>query len=312
MSCFVNPISQSYYPQRTLTAPTTMTGVGLHSGKEAILTLSPAPIGAGIVFIRTDLNDARIPMSADAIQDTMMSSNLVVGEARVGTVEHLLSAVASCGIDNLYIEVNSPEIPIMDGSALPFLEMIKEVGIAEQSAAKAFLKILKPIKVTDGDKWAEFLPNDKGFLMNFGIDFNHPAIKATPQYVTFELSTANFEKEIASARTFGFLSDLERLKQYNLAQGANMSNAIVMDDTSIINGDLRYPDEFVRHKILDAVGDLFVVGYNIIGQFNAYKSGHALNNTLIRAVLADKTAYKIVTSYDKTACPISFISAKIP
>lgn len=312
MSCFVHSSSDNHYPQRTLVLPISTTGVGLHSGKDVILTLKPAPTGTGIVFIRTDLDNTHIPMSATAIQDTMMSSNLVAGDARVGTVEHLLSAVASCGIDNLYIEVNSPEIPIMDGSALPFLKMIQEAGIAEQSAPKAFLQILKPIKVTDGDKWAEFLPHDEGFVMNFEIDFDHPAIKATPQHASFIFGTTNFEQEIAPARTFGFLSDLDRLKQHNLAQGASMDNAIVMDEVAVVNGELRYPDEFVRHKILDAVGDLFVIGYNLIGQFNAHKSGHALNNALIRAVLADETAYKIVTNYDKNTCPIDFILTKNP
>lgn len=308
----MNHYPASYYPQRTLVSSVTATGVGLHSGKEVALTLRPAPIDTGIVFVRVDLDDAHIPMRADAIQDTMMSSNLVAGQARVGTVEHLLSAVSAFGIDNLYIEINSPEIPIMDGSATPFLALIDSVGIAEQPAPKKFLKIKKTICAADGDKWARFDPDEGGFAMQFEIDFNHPAIKATPQRATFAFGTANFEKEIAPARTFGFLSDLDKLKQHNLAQGATMENAIVMDETSVVNGELRYPDEFVRHKILDAVGDLFVIGYAIIGRFDAYKSGHALNNALIRAVLTDETAYEIVTNYDKNTCPIDFISPKNP
>lgn len=308
----MNHSPASYYPQRTLVSSVTTTGVGLHSGKEVVLTLRPAPIDTGIVFVRVDLDNAHIPMHATAIQDTMMSSNLVAGQARVGTVEHLLSAVSACGLDNLYIEVNSPEIPIMDGSATPFLALIHSAGVAEQPAPKKFLKIKKTIDVADDDKWARFSPDKGGFAMQFEIDFNHPAIKATPQCATFAFGMANFEKEIASARTFGFLKDLEMLKQHNLARGATMENAIVMDENSVVNGELRYPDEFVRHKILDAVGDLFVIGYTIIGRFDAYKSGHALNNALIRAVLADKTAYEIVTNYDKSTCPIDFILPKNP
>ncbi len=307
-----NAPSPSYYPARTLASPITATGVGLHSGKEVVLTLKPAPIGTGIVFVRTDMNDAHIPMNATFIQDTMMSSNLVAGHARVGTVEHLLSAVSACGLDNLYIEVNASEIPIMDGSAAPFLFLIDEAGVAEQPAPKAFLKIKKTIRVTDEDKWAELSPYDDGFLMHFEIDFNHAAIRATEQTTTLDFSTANFAKEVAQARTFGFLKDLETLKKHNLALGGTMENAVVLDETSVVNGDLRYPNEFVRHKMLDAVGDLFVIGYNIVGKFHAYKSGHALNNALIRAVLADDSAYEIVTNYDKNTCPIDFNLAKFP
>lgn len=303
---------RSYYPARTLAAPITATGVGLHSGKEVVLTLKPAPIGTGIVFIRTDMDNALIPMSATLIQDTMMSSNLVAGHARVGTVEHLLSAVSACGLDNLYIEVNAPEIPIMDGSAAPFLFLIDEAGVAEQPAAKAFLKVKKTVRVTDEDKWAQLSPYDDGFLMHFEIDFNHAAIKATEQTTTLDFSTANFAKEVGRARTFGFLKDLETLKKHNLALGGTMENAVVLDETSVVSGDLRYPNEFVRHKMLDAVGDLFVIGHNIIGKFDAYKSGHALNNALIRAVLADDEAYEIVTNYDKNTCPIDFNLSKIP
>lgn len=302
----------NYYPARTLATPITATGIGLHSGKEVTLTLRDAPIGTGIVFVRTDLDNAHIPMSATLIQDTMMSSNLVAGDARVGTVEHLLSAVSACGLDNLYIEVNAPEIPIMDGSAAPFLFLIDEAGVAEQPAPKAFLKIKKTVRVTDEDKWAELAPYDDGFLMHFEIDFNHAAIKATEQTTSLDFSTANFAREVAQARTFGFLKDLEMLKKHNLALGGSMDNAVVLDETSVVNGELRYPNEFVRHKMLDAVGDLFVIGHNIIGKFNAYKSGHALNNALIRAALADDSAYEIVTNYDKNSCPIVFIPPKNP
>lgn len=293
--------------ERTLATLIIATGVGLHSGKDVTLTLAPAPVGTGIVFVRSDLDDAQIPMTATLIQDTMMSSNLVAGDVRVGTVEHLLSAVSACGLDNLYIYVNAPEIPIMDGSASEFISLIQKAGIAEQSKLKKFIKITKTVMVTDDDKWAKFEPYDGGFLMDFEIDFNHPAIQATKQHATFEFSTANFIKEVGQARTFGFLKDLEYLRQHNLALGGSLDNAVVLDDTSVVNeGGLRYPNEFVRHKILDAVGDLFVIGHAILGQFSAYKSGHALNNALIRAVLDDPTCYKIVTFYDKDECPIDY------
>lgn len=307
-----NNTNMTYYPARTLATPITATGIGLHSGKQVLLTLRPAPIGTGIVFIRTDLDNTPIPMNAMFIQDTMMSSNLVAGDVRVGTIEHLLSAVSACGLDNLYIEVNAPEIPIMDGSAAPFLFLIDEAGVAEQPAPKSFLKVKKTVRVSNEDKWAQLSPYDDGFLMDFEIDFNHAAIKATEQTTSLDFNTANFAHEVGQARTFGFLKDLEMLKKHNLALGGSMDNAVVLDETSVVNGTLRYPNEFVRHKLLDAVGDLFVIGHNIIGKFDAYKSGHALNNMLIRTVLADEHAYEIVTNYDKNSCPIAFISPKKP
>lgn len=298
--------------QRTLAKSITATGIGLHSGKKVTLTLSPAPLDTGIVFVRTDLNHAQIPMTATLVQDTMMSSNLVAGDARVGTVEHLLSAVAACGLDNLLIQVDAPEIPIMDGSAAPFLFLIDEAGVAEQPLVKKFIKIKKMVEVSDGDKWAKIMPYDGGFLMDFEIDFNHAAIKATDQTITLDFNTANFAKEVGQARTFGFLKDLQALRAKNLALGGSLDNAVVLDDTSIVNeGGLRYPNEFVRHKMLDAVGDLYVIGHALLGHFLAYKSGHALNNALIRAVLADQDAYEIVTFYDKNTCPIVYNLAKV-
>lgn len=293
--------------QRTLATPITATGIGLHSGKEVTLTLTPAPVGTGIVFVRTDLANAKIPMTATLIQDTMMSSNLVAGDARVGTVEHLLSAVSAFGLDNLYVQVDAPEIPIMDGSASVFLSLIDKAGVMEQSDLKKFIKIKQTVVVRDGDKWARFDPYDGGFLMKFEIDFDHPAIQATNQTTTLDFNTENFIREVGQARTFGFLKDLEYLRQHNLALGGSLDNAVVLDDTSVMNaGGLRYPNEFVRHKMLDAVGDLYVIGHAILGQFSAYKSGHALNNALIRAVLADPNSHKIVTFYDKEACPIAY------
>lgn len=305
-----NPTSPLY--QRTLSTTITTTGIGLHSGKPVTLTLSPAPMDTGIVFVRTDLDDAQIPMQAQLVQDTLMSSNLVVGKARVGTVEHLLSAVATYGLDNLYIKVDAPEIPIMDGSASVFLSLIEEAGIAKQSALKKFIKITKPIKVADGDKWAELRPYEGGFLMDFEIDFEHIAIKQTPQTATLDFNTTNFIHQIGQARTFGFLKDLEYLRQHNLALGGSLDNAIVLDDTSVMNeGGLRYPDEFVRHKILDAVGDLYVIGHAFLAKFSAYKSGHALNNALIRAVLANPDSHEIVNFCNEADCPIVYNLTKL-
>lgn len=298
--------------ERTIAQEITATGIGLHSGKPVTLTLSPADVGVGIVFERTDMNNARIPMTATLVQDTMMSSNLVQGDARVGTVEHLLSAVAACGLDNLIIKVDAPEIPIMDGSAAPFLHLIREAGIQEQNTPKQFIKIIKPVRVTDGDKWAQFVPYDGGFLMDFEIDFNHEAIKATDQKTTLDFNTANFAREVAQARTFGFLKDLEYLRERNLALGGSLDNAVVLDETSILNeGGLRYPNEFVRHKMLDAVGDLFVIGHSILAHFSAYKSGHAVNNMLIRAVLADESCYEIVKFCNKEDAPIDYLAPAI-
>lgn len=298
--------------ERTVAKEITATGIGLHSGKKVTLTLAPAEIGTGIVFERTDLDGARIPMSANLVQDTVMSSNLVQGEARVGTVEHLLSAVAACGLDNLIIKVDAPEMPIMDGSAAPFLYLIHEAGIQEQNAPKQFIKIIKPVRVEDGDKWAQFVPYDDGFLMDFEIDFNHEAIKATDQKARLDFNTANFAKEVGQARTFGFLKDLEYLRARNLALGGSLDNAVVLDEDSILNEEgLRYPNEFVRHKILDAVGDLFVIGHPILAHFSAYKSGHAVNNMLIRAVLADESCYEIVNFCNKEDAPIEYLKPNI-
>ena len=297
--------------QRTITKAITATGIGLHSGKKVTLTLAPADVDTGIVFYRTDL-DAYIPMDATLVQDTLMSSNLVQGEARIGTVEHLLSAVAAYGLDNLIIEVDAPEIPIMDGSAAPFLFLIDQAGVTEQDALKKFIKIIKPVKVEDGDKWAMLEPYDDGFLMHFEIDFNHAAIAATEQTTELDFNTANFAREVGQARTFGFLKDLEYLRQHNLALGGSLDNAVVLDEDKVVNeGGLRYPNEFVRHKMLDAVGDLYVIGHPLLGKFSAYKSGHAVNNALIRAVLTDESCYEIVTFCKKDKCPIAYVETQM-
>lgn len=293
--------------QRTVANSITATGIGIHSGKKVTLTLSPAEPDTGIVFERTDLNET-IEMNALAIRDTLMSSNLVKGDAKVGTIEHLLSAVAAYGLDNLRILVDSAEIPIMDGSAAPFLVLIDQAGVVEQPALKKFIKITKPVKVTDGDKWAQLLPYDDGFLMDFEINFNHAAIAATDQKTTLDFNTANFAVEVGQARTFGFLKDLEELRKHNLALGGSLENAVVLDETSVVNAEgLRYPNEFVRHKMLDAVGDLYVIGHPFLAKFEAYKSGHAVNNALIRAVLADPNCYEIVTFENKEDCPIAYV-----
>lgn len=295
--------------QRTLAQPITATGIGIHSGQKVTLTLAPADADTGIVFERTDLG-VDIPMNALAIHDTLMSSNLISGDAKVGTIEHLLSAVAAYGLDNLRIQVDSAEIPIMDGSAAPFLVLIDQAGIVEQDALKKFIKIIKPVEVHDGDKWAKLEPYDDGFLMDFEIDFSHAAIAATDQKTRLDFNTANFAKEVGRARTFGFLKDLEELRKHNLALGGSLENAVVLDETSVVNAEgLRYPNEFVRHKMLDAVGDLYVIGHPFLAKFSAYKSGHAVNNALIRAVLADENCYQIVTFYDKESCPIVYVDA---
>lgn len=292
--------------QSTLGDTVCLTGIGLHSGQKVALTLKPAKADTGVVFVRTDLGKT-IPMNAFLVQDTVMSSNLVAQNAKVGTVEHLLSAIAAMGIDNLIIELSAPEIPIMDGSAAAFLAQFAQVGIQEQDKLKKFIAIKKTITITDQDKSVSLSPYDGGFLVDFEIDFEHIAIKSTPQRFCFDFSSANFAQNIAKARTFGFLKDIEILKKNKLALGGSLDNAIVIDDEKVLNeGGLLYPDEFVRHKILDAIGDLFIIGHAILGKFCGYKSGHALNNRLIRAVLADPTGYEFVTFYDKKHCPIDY------
>lgn len=296
--------------ERTICQPITATGIGLHGGKQVVLTLSPAKTSTGICFVRTDLDGEPVPLNAYLIKDTMMSSNLISGTARFGTIEHVLSAIAAMGIDNLLIEVSAGEMPIMDGSAAPFMDMLIKAGICEQPTMKQFLKMTAPVQVSEGDKWARLEPYEGGFLMTLEIDFAHTVIKNTPQCFEFQLSSKNFETQLAKARTFGFLSELEQMRANNLALGGSLDNAIVLDDDKVMNeGGLYFPDEFVRHKLLDAVGDLYAIGYPILGRFGGYKSGHALNNRLIRAVLDTPTAYEIVTFYDKVACPLDYYPA---
>ncbi len=294
--------------QRTIKTAIAIRGIGLHSGQPVDLEFHAQPIDTGIIFERSDIvGSAPIPANAFLVQDTMMSSNLVFGGTRVGTVEHLLSAVAGLGIDNLLVRVSASEIPIMDGSAAPFVALLLQVGFCEQEAAKKFLKIVRPVRVKVDDKWAELRPYE-GFELNFEIDFEHPAFDKDFQHAQLCFSTQNFIEQLSEARTFGFLKDIETLRQNNLALGGSMDNAIVIDDARVLNAEgLRFADEFVRHKILDAVGDLYLIGYPILGRFNAYKSGHALNNMLIREVLSDERNFEIVTFDDNVTCPIEYL-----
>ena len=298
---------QTMLKQRTLKNAISARGVGLHSGKKVLMALRPAPVNTGVVFCRTDLEQpVTIPADALLVGETSMGTNIVKGSARVSTVEHLLSAVAGLGIDNLYIDLSAAEVPIMDGSAAPFVFLLQAAGIEEQSAAKKFVRILKTVRVDEGDKWAEFKPYD-GFKLTIEIEFDHPVFKRHDQHATMEFSSTAFLKEISRARTFGFVKDLEFLRSRNLGLGGTLENAIVLDDYRILNEDgLRYEDEFVKHKILDAIGDLYLIGGPVLGEFTGFKSGHGLNNKLLRAVLADAEAYEMVTFGDAQAGPISF------
>ncbi len=293
--------------QRTLKNMIRATGVGLHTGEKVFLTIRPAPANSGILFRRVDLTPVvEIPATPENVGDTTMSTCLVKDGVRVATIEHLLSAMAGLGIDNAIIDVSAPEVPIMDGSASPFVFLLQSAGIAEQNAPKQFIRIKKTVRVEDGDKWAEFRPFN-GFRINFQIDFDHPAIRRSGQEVTFDFSTMAFFKEIARARTFGFLKDIEYLRRHNLALGGSLENAVVLDEFRVLNDDgLRYRDEFVRHKVLDALGDLYLLGKSVIGAFHGYKSGHALNNKLVRALMANESAWDIVTFEDAAKAPVSF------
>ncbi len=286
--------------QRTLKTVINATGVGLHTGKKVFLTLRPAPVNSGIIFRRVDL---KVPVNvfakAENVGDTRLSTTLVNGDVKVSTVEHLLSAMAGLGIDNAYIDVSAAEIPIMDGSAGPFVLLIQSAGIEEQNAPKQYIRIKRAVEVENGDQWARFEPFD-GFKVSFKIDFNHPVFKRSRQSIEIDLTNSAFVKEISRARTFGFTQDMEMLREHQLALGGGLDNALVVGDYRILNeGGLRYEDEFVRHKVLDAVGDLYLAGHPLIGSFIAYKSGHGLNNLLVRALLAEKKAWELVRCEDE-------------
>ncbi|ULJ62675.1 UDP-3-O-acyl-N-acetylglucosamine deacetylase [Wielerella bovis] len=284
--------------QRTLKKMVTATGVGLHSGERVVLTLHPAAENMGIQFRRTDLSGEQgeiIKLSPYLINDTRLSSTVVTEHGtRVGTIEHIMSALAAYGVDNALIELNAPEIPIMDGSSLPFIFLLQDAGIVEQNAPKRFLRILKEVEVKEPSKWVKFMPYD-GFKVGLTIEFDHPVFNRSSPRFEIDFAGKSYVEEIARARTFGFMQEVELMRSNNLGLGGNLSNAIVIDDTDVLNPEgLRYPDEFVRHKILDAIGDLYIVGHPIIGAFEGYKSGHAINNALLRAVLADESSYEWV------------------
>jgi UDP-3-O-[3-hydroxymyristoyl] N-acetylglucosamine deacetylase len=293
--------------QRTLKNPIRATGVGLHTGEKIYLTLRPAPLDTGIVFQRVDLPEpVAIRARPENVGETRLSTTLMRDHVRICTVEHLLSAFAGLGIDNAVVDVSAAEIPIMDGSAGPFVFLIQSAGIEEQDAPKRFVRIRRSVEVKDGDKWARFEPFD-GFKVSFDIEFDHPVFKDHTQRAVMDFSTTSFVKEVSRARTFGFLRDLELLRERRLALGGRLDNAVVVDDYRILNEDgLRYEDEFVKHKILDAIGDLYLLGASLIGAFSARKSGHALNNRLLTALLADREAWEIVTFEGAEHAPISF------
>ena len=293
--------------QRTLKTQVSATGVGLHNGEKVTLTLKPAAIDTGIVFKRADLpGTPTIQATPDAVRDTRMCSALEHNGARVATVEHLMSALAGLGVDNIMVEVTASEIPIMDGSSGPFIFLLQQAGITEQDAPKKFIKIKKLVEVRDGDKWVKFEPYH-GFKMDFTIDFAHPVFENSGSNVKIDFADNSYVKEISRARTFGFMHEVEYLRANGLARGGSLDNAIVLDEYRILNTDgLRYEDEFAKHKVLDAIGDLYMLGHPLLGAFTAYKSGHALNNSLLRALLADASAWEFATFEHIEEAPAGF------
>ena len=293
--------------QRTLKTAIRATGVGLHTGEKVYMTLRPAAENSGVTFRRVDLDQpVDIPADATLVGETMLGTTLIKDGVKVATVEHLMSALAGLGIDNLNVDLSAPEVPIMDGSAGPFVFLLQSAGIEEQHAAKKFVRIKKKIRIEEDDKWAEFKPFN-GFKVNFNIAFNHPVFNKLSQSASIDFSSTSFLKEVSRARTFCFLRDVETLRALNLTLGGSMDNAIVLDDYRILNEDgLRYANEFVIHKILDAIGDIYLLGHSLIGEFSAHKSGHDLNNKLLRAMLDDKSVWEEVTFSDPKKAPISY------
>ena len=284
--------------QRTLKQPLSATGIGLHSGSKVQVSMRPAPANTGIVYTRCDLNPpVVIQCSAQNVRDTQLCTALVNDSGvRISTVEHLTAALAAFGIDNLYIDVNAPEIPVMDGSAQPWIYLFESVGVVELSESKRYYKVLRKVRVENGDKWAELNPSAAGFNLDLTIDFNHPAMDKDLQHLHFDFSGRNFADQIAKARTFCFMRDVEYMHAHHLALGGSLENAVVLDDFRVVNpGGLRSPDEFVRHKMLDAIGDLYMNGHSILGSFKAYKTGHDLNNRLLKALLSSSENYEVVT-----------------
>lgn len=294
--------------QRTLKEPVSTVGIGLHSGRRIRMVLRPAPENTGIVFRRTDLKGAPdIPARPENVNDTRLATTVNVGSARVSTIEHLMSAFNGLGIDNCLVEVDAPEIPVMDGSAASFVFLIHAAGIVEQNAPKRFVRVLKTVEVKDGDKSARLEPHF-GFTLDFSISFHHPAIDATIQRARVDFSKDSYVKDVSRARTFGFVNDVEFLRSMGLAQGGTLENAVVMDDYRVLNsGGLRSRDEFVKHKILDAMGDLYVLGHPLLAAYTAHKSGHALNNRLLRALLAEQGAWELVTFEEARQAPVDFV-----
>tara|TARA_B100001105_G_scaffold204192_1_gene167971 strand:+ start:380 stop:1291 length:912 start_codon:yes stop_codon:yes gene_type:complete len=294
--------------QRTLKNVIRATGVGLHTGKKVLLTLRPASANTGIIFRRVDLDPAvEIPAKPKYVGDTSLSTTLVKDNIRISTVEHLLSALAGFGIDNAFVDLTADEVPIMDGSAGPFVFLIQSAGIVEQNAAKKFLRIKEKVRVDKDEKWAMFEPFD-GFKVGFSIEFDHPVFNQNNCHAEIDFSTTSFVKEVSRARTFGFMRDVELLRQKNLVLGGSLNNAVVVDDYRVLNEDgLRYADECVKHKILDAIGDLYLLGHSLIGAFKGHKSGHALNNTLIRELLLNEDAWELVSFETEYKAPISFM-----
>lgn len=294
--------------QRTLKNVIRATGIGLHTGQKIYLTLRPAAVDTGIIFRRIDLSgDNEVKASPTNVGDTRLATTLIKGDVRVSTVEHLLSAFAGLGIDNAYVDLSASEVPIMDGSAGPFVFLIQSAGIEEQNAAKRFIRIKKKVRVEQEGKWAEFYPFN-GFKVGFSIDFDHPIFESGEQRSELDFSTTSYVKEVSRARTFGFMRDIEQLREKQLALGGSIDNAIIMDDYRILNEDgLRYPDEFVKHKVLDAIGDLYLLGKSLVGGFYGYKSGHALNNLLLRELLSQVDAWEETTFDDDATAPVSFL-----
>ncbi|MEK7717653.1 MAG: UDP-3-O-acyl-N-acetylglucosamine deacetylase [Pseudomonadota bacterium] len=294
--------------QRTLKNVIRATGVGLHTGEKVYLTLRPAPSDTGIIFRRIDLPEpVDIRACPENVSDTRLSTTLECNGARVSTVEHLMSAFAGLGIDNAYVDLTAAEVPIMDGSAGPFVFLVQSAGIAEQSAPKRFMRIKKKIRLEEGDKWACFEPFE-GFKVSFTIEFNHPTFRNSTQNASVDFSTTSFVREVSRARTFGFMGDLEALRAAGLARGGGLDNAIVLDEYRILNDDgLRYEDEFVKHKVLDAIGDLYLLGHPLIGAFSAHKSGHSLNNRLLRELVMNQEAWELITYNENDEAPIAFV-----
>ena len=297
--------------QRTLKSSVSVTGVGLHSGAKVMLGLRPAPVNTGIVFRRVDVKPVEeIRAQADLVNDTRLSTCMEQNGVRVATIEHLMSAFAGLGIDNAYVDLDSAEVPIMDGSAGTFIFLLQSAGVVEQSSAKRFIRIKKTVEVIQGDKWVRFDPFH-GYKLTFTINFAHPVFADTKQHVTVDLGEHSYIREISRARTFGFMQDVEYMRSQGLALGGSLDNAIVMDDYRVLNADgLRFEDEFVKHKVLDAIGDLYLLGHPVIGAFSGFKSGHALNNALLRELLADDQAWEFVT-FDSVAEAPDFLRLQL-